>query len=798
VISYLPFLTIVRGLCGLQGRETRAEAAAQIQHHLRTLSLDAKVVEPYLNHLFTLPVEDDIISTSSPDLVRQRTVEALKTLLLAEVQHRPGVLILEDVHWIDTASEEVLTALVTAMGTSPLLLVLVYRPEYVHAWAHTVSHIQGTLTRLPDVSSAAMVRAILAKPYAIQVLLERLPPTQSQAMVQDILGTTGLPPQVEQFIATKTDGNPLFVEELTRALVESGVLVREPEGYRSRTALTTLTIPAAVQGVLLARVDRLPEALKTVLQTASVIGRVFSYLLLAGVVPPGTELDRSLLQLEEREFVYPLSLMPHHELSFKHVLTQEVVYDSLLQERRRALHARIVTAIEALAGEWMADQVELLAHHALRGEVWDKALTYLRQAGEKAMALSAYSEAVGYFEQALGVLPHLPEQRDTREQAIDLRLALRMALLPSGDLGRMLAVLREAETLAVALDDPRRLGRVSGSLSLHFYFMGAYDQAIATAQRALALATASGDIVLHAEANRHLGFSYHVQGDYRRAIDGFKQTMAFFDGGQRYERFSLMLPTVQCRAWLAWCHAELGMFAEGRVLGEEGLRIAEAIAHPASLMAASWGVGLLALRQGDLSTALPLLERAVGICQEASIPSHFPLMAAPLGAAYTLGGRVADAVPPLTKAVAQTTVMEMRGVQALCSLSLGEAQLLVGRLEEAHALAERTLAHARAHQERGHQAYALRLLGEIAARREPLEAVPAADYYWQALALAEELGMCPLVAHCHRGLGVLYASIGQREQARTELSTAIALYRALDMTFWLPQVEAALAQMSGC
>jgi tetratricopeptide (TPR) repeat protein len=142
--------------------------------------------------------------------------------------------------------------------------------------------------------------------------------------------------------------------------------------------------------------------------------------------------------------------------------------------------------------------------------------------------------------------------------------------------------------------------------------------------------------------------------------------------------------------------------------------------------------------------------------------------------------------------------MEMRGVQALCSLSLGEAQLLVGRLEEAHALAERTLAHARAHQERGHQAYALRLLGEIAARREPLEAVPAADYYWQALALAEELGMCPLVAHCHRGLGVLYASIGQREQARTELSTAIALYRALDMTFWLPQVEAALAQMSGC
>jgi tetratricopeptide (TPR) repeat protein len=172
-------------------------------------------------------------------------------------------------------------------------------------------------------------------------------------------------------------------------------------------------------------------------------------------------------------------------------------------------------------------------------------------------------------------------------------------------------------------------------------------------------------------------------------------------------------------------------------------------------------------------------------------------MAAPLGAAYTLGGRIADAVPLLTQAVTQTTVVEMRGVQALCSLSLGEAQLLAGSLEEAHALAERTLAYARAHQERGYQAYALRLLGEIAARREPLEAVPAADYYRQALALAEELGMHPLVAHCHGGLGTLYIRIGQREQARTELSTAIALYRALDMTLWLPQAEAALTQGRG-
>ena len=211
-------------------------------------------------------------------------------------------------------------------------------------------------------------------------------------------------------------------------------------------------------------------------------------------------------------------------------------------------------------------------------------------------------------------------------------------------------------------------------------------------------------------------------------------------------------------------------------------------------MMASWGIGLLSLRQGDLPRALPLLERAVGICQDADLPIYFPRMAAALGAAYTLAGRVADAVPLLTQAMEQTTATEMVDLQALCRLSLGEAQLLAGRLEEAHALAERALALARAHQERGHQAYALRLLGDIAARREPPESEQAEEYYRQALALAEELGMRPLLAHCHLGLGTLYGRMGRVEPARAELTAAIELYRAMDMTFWLPQAEAALAQ----
>ncbi len=769
---YFPVIDLLKRYAHLDAADDTRTIRAKVTGQVLTLDETLRDTLPALLALLDALPDDSPFCQLDPAQRRQRTLTALKRVLLRESQVQPLLLVYEDLHWIDTETQALLDGLVESLPIAPILLLVNYRPEYQHGWG--------------------------SKTYYTQLRLDPLPPASAEAFLQALLGDDpGLAP-LKRLLIEWTEGNPFFLEESVRTLVETGVLVGEPGTYRLAKPLDSLQVPATVHAVLAARIDRLPPEAKRLLQTAAVIGTEVPLPLVQAIAElPEDALHGGLAHLQAAEFLYETRLFPEHAYTFKHALTHEVAYGGLLQERRRTLHARIVTALEAVFADRLAEQSERLAYHALRGEVWDKALAYCRQAGEKAMARSAYRQAVGSFEQALSVLSQLPETRTTREQAIDLRLVLHNALLPSGDFGRILAYLREAEALAESLDDPRRLGQVSRFLSLHFYYKGAYDQAITSGERALTLATAGGDAVLQTLANQYLGIAYEAQGDYRRAIDCLRQTVVSLDGVRPHEHgWQLILPPVISRALLVRCHAELGMFAEGSALGDEVLRIAEAVDHPGSFMYASAEVGLLFLRQGDLPRALLLLERAMAICQTVDFPLWFPKMAAALGAAYTLSGRIADAVPLLTRAMEQATAMERGNSRSLGRL-LGEAQLLAGRLEEAHALVERVLAHAREHQERGHQAYAMRLLGDIAAQREPPENESAEVHYRQVLTLAEELGMRPLQAHCHRGLGTLYAKTGQQEQARAELSTAIEMYHAMDMTFWLPQAEAALAQVEG-
>jgi DNA-binding NtrC family response regulator/tetratricopeptide (TPR) repeat protein len=763
---YLPVIELLKAYFQIASRDDLSTLRDKVTDKLRTLGQPLASSLPAVLTLLDVPAEDAAWQALEPSQRRQQLLDAIRRLLIRETQIQPILLVAENLHWIDGETQALLDSLVEGLPTARLLLLVTYRPEYHHGWT--------------------------SKTYYTQLRLDPLTPGPAQELLNTLLGGHVSLVPLMQSLLQRTEGNPFFLEESVQTLVESHVLVGARGAYCLAKPLQNVQVPATVQAVLVARMDRLPPPEKRLLQTAAVIGmEVPCALVQATAELPEAELHHGLAHLQATEFLYEASLFPDLAFTFKHALTHEVAYDSLLPERRRVLHARIVEVLEALDADRLAEQVERLAHHALQGQVWDKALRYYRQAGAKAEARSAYREAVACFEQALGALQHLPESRDTIEQAIDLRFDLRNALSPLGDHGPLLEHLRQAETLAQALGDQRRLGQVFSYMSRQFRQIPDYDCAVASGERALAIAAALGDFGLQVATHSFLGQTYYFLGDYRRALDILRRNVASLEGDLLGEHFSGGVTAfLHSCTWLVASLAELGAFTEGVAHGEKQVWIAKSINQPEKVVQASFATGLLYLRKGDLDKTIAMLERGLGLCQVWNLGGWLPILPSHLGYAYALSGRVAEAVPLLEQALGPN--VPITGADALCMAYLSEAYLLVGRREEAIQFAGRALALSSERNLRGQQAWVLRLLGEIAAQHDPPEVAPAEDYYRQALALAEELGMLPLIARCHLGLGTLYTKIGHQEPARAELSIAIELYRAMEMTFWLPQAEAAL------
>jgi tetratricopeptide (TPR) repeat protein len=769
---YFPVLDLLKRYCHIEERDDPRTIRAKVTGQVLTLHPALQDTVPALLALLDVLPDDDPFLRLDPPQWRQRTLEALTRVLLRESQVQPLLLVFEDLHWIGTETQALLDRLVESLPTARLLLLVNYRPEYQHGWG--------------------------SKTYYAQLRLDPLPPASAEELLATLLGHDPSVQPLTQLLIARTEGNPFFLEESVRTLVEAEVLVGTPGTYLLAQALPTIQVPATVQAVLAARIDRLPADAKHLLQTAAVIGHEVPLALLQVIADLSEEaLHRSLVQLQGAEFLCETRLFPEREYTFKHALTHEVAYSSLLQERRRVLHARIVEALEALPGDRVAEQVERLAHHALRGEVWDKARLYCLQAGAKATERSALQEAVASFEQALVALQHLPDCRNTRAQAIDLRFDLRNVLIPLGEIGRALDHLRQAEPLAEALDDPRRLAQLAGYMASCLRQRGDPDGALASAQRALAIATALGEVGLQVTARNHLGDVYFwALNDYRRAAEVFRKNVEALHGAPLRERFgTAAVPSVYSRAVLVRCLAELGAFAEGRAYGEDALRLAEMIEHPYSLAWACVAVGHLSLRQGALPQAIRVLERGLALSEAVPLPVMMRHCYAHLGVAYALSGRVPEALSLLERVREQSGAVRFPINYLHQAVWVGEGYVLAGHLEEAQPLVQWVLETARDHKQKSYQAYALLLLGKIAAQSEPPDLEPAATHYRQALALAEESGMRPLQAHCHLDLGTLYLTLGQQERARAALSTAVDLYRTMEMTFWLPQAETMLAQV---
>src|SRR5262249_10038740 len=486
---YLPVIDLLKAYFKIQDRGDQREVREKVTGKLLTLDKSLESTLPAFLALLDVPVDDPMWQALDPSQRRQLILGAVKRLLLRESQVQPLILLFEDLHWIDSETQAMLESLVESLPTTRRLLLVSYRPEYQHGWANKTYYTQLRLDPLPPESAGEILNSILGNDHGLQSL--------------------------KQLLIERTEGNPFFLEESVRTLVETKVLAGERENYHLEKKMEITQVPATVQAVLAARIDRLPLEEKQLLQSASVIGKNVPFSLLQAITElSDEEVCRGLTRLQAAEFLYETRLFPDLEYTFKHALTHEVAYGSLLHERQRALHARIVEAIEALYPDRLVEQVERLAHHAVRGEVWGKALTYLRQAGTKADARSAIREAASYFEQALTALRHLSDDRETREQAIDLHFNVRSPLAALGEHERLLEHLRTAEALANALGDERRLARVNAYIARELSIQGEHEQAVTACERAIAMARTLDDYGLEVLATLFLGQAYYCLGDY--------------------------------------------------------------------------------------------------------------------------------------------------------------------------------------------------------------------------------------------------------------------------------------------
>ena len=767
--SYLPVSDLLKTYFGIEDHDDKRRIREKVTGKILTLDDSLRGTIPVFLDLLNAGTEE-VEQDSDPRERRRRTLDALKRLLLRESQVQPLLVIFENLHWLDGETQAFLDSLVESLPTVRMLLMVNYRPEYTHGWG--------------------------GKSYYIQFRIDPLQPESADELLRAILGNDEALAPLKELLVSQTEGNPFFLEECVQSLVETGALVGDRGQYRMAKAVETLQVPPTVQAVLASRIDRLEHEDKRLLQAASVIGNDVPFALLEAIAElPEETLRAGLMRLQSAEFVYETTLFPALEYTFKHALTHDVAYGSMVTGRRKLLHARVVDALERLHSDRLSEQVERLAYHAVRGEVWEKAIGYLRQAGAKAASRAGNQEAVAFLEQALQALTHLPEGRAKLEQAIDIRLELRPPLLQLGRLREVLQLSKEAEEFGAELGDESRLARVYSYLVNYHYLNGQLDLAIDYGERCLRIADATQDLALQALARGYLGLSWHAQGQYRHAEAILRQNVEALAqaGGTAADQSAISYVTSS--GWLAFTLAELGDFHGADASVDQALRVADGAGHVYGQTIARTLAGLVWLRRGHLERALGFLQPSLDACREKHLDVWRPIPSSLLGLTLALSGRLDEAVPLLRDGVHLSEVLGINAYLALWTLHWAEGLMAAGEDERAGEMAQHALDLARSHKERGHQAWAWRLLGDLASRRGAPALAEAERCYRESLDIAEELLMQPVVAHAKLGLGRVMRLAGDRARAEEYVVAAFMLFCGMDVPYCVRKCGVEMMQL---
>jgi class 3 adenylate cyclase/predicted ATPase len=715
---YGPVIDLLQRYCAINDRDDPQTVRAKVTGQVLALHATLQDILPALLALLEALPDDSPFLRLEPPQRRQRTLEALKRVLLRASQVQPLILVFEDLHWLDAETQAVLTSLVESVPTARILVLVTYRPDYQHPWG--------------------------SKTYYRQLRLDPLAPASATALLQALVGHDASVTPLLPVLIARTEGNPLFLEESVRTLVETQVLMGARGAYRLAQPLPHLPVPATVLAVLAARIDRLHPDEKQVLQAAAVLGTDVPVAVLQATVEiPWATVQRCLAHLQAAEFLYEMTSFPEVAYTFKHALTQEVAYHAILRERQQRLHARAAQAIEALAAERLPEHYQALAHHYCRSGNLPRAVDYLHRAGHQAVERSAYAEAVSALRTALDLLTTLPESRERHQQEISVQMTLGTALRPTNDDdgAEMERLYTRAHALCEQIGDPSQLFRVLWGLWGVYNRRGDYQTMQAMGEQLFGLAQRLHDPDLVLEAHHALWTSSFSRGELVAARAHQDQGRRLYDP-QRHHIYAVLYsghdPGVCCHYRAAPVLWLLGYPTQAVASSQAAVALAQQLAHPYSLTQALYWAAVL-----------HHLRREAPLTQERA------------EAAMTLGTDQGFAGP---------SVAQARPLRGWALAACGHAQEGLSQLQQALGVSggRGTIRD---------RAYHLSLLVEVLAQLG--QTAMGREALTEALTTLPTTGACWWEAELHRlrGTLLLQRAVAQPEEAATCFQQALTVAR---------------------
>jgi len=604
-VAYHPVIDILKSNFDIQEGEGDSEIREKVKRGLEIMKVDKPSTLPYLLEL--LSVKDSGIDqiSMSPEARKDRIIETCRKIVLKGSEVRPLIMAFEDLHWLDKSSEDVLRNHLESIPGSKILLIFTYRPEFVHTWG--------------------------AKSYHSQLTLHRLSNRESLEMVNHILGTGEIEKGLEELVLEKTEGVPFFIEEFIKSLKDLKIIERKDNAYRLAKDIQHLAIPSTIQDVIMARVDSLPERAKEVLQTGSAIEREFSYPLINRVAGlPENELLSHLSALKDSELLYERGIYPQSTYIFKHALTREVVYDSILAKRKKKLHEEIGNTIEELYRDNLSGHYEVLAEHFIKSENYEKGAEYLRLAARRAQKAASFKDAIIHGEKRTSCLEKLPRNEDVEKNIIDSRLTLGLYNIQGSYFNEAKEAIDPIVDLAVKHGDKRRLSQIYTILGTHsFMSQEDYPKAFQYLQKALKIAEELKDFVTLWVASHWMGHALVENCEFESALVYLERDLKISTSANILWSISIMKSCIAMNVYCFQGKADLAYQTS-----HEGLRLAEESGDTFSKAEAYTSCGFSSLLKGFLDQAEGYLMQGIAFSERINYSTMSMVASIYLGETY--------------------------------------------------------------------------------------------------------------------------------------------------------------------